>query len=152
LLAELHRILTAWFPRSVDREYGGFFCDFDYSWRFSGSQPKMLEYQGRQTLAAARGAAYLPEFVPLREIATHGFRYLKDKMWDHRFGGWYRMLNRAGVPIEGAIKHGHGTSYAISACVACYELTRDAEYLELAKSGFNWLEEHAHDERYGGYF
>lgn len=152
LPAELDRILSAWFPRTIDREYGGFLCDFDYRWRLSGSQPKMLEYQGRQTLAAARSAAYLPGFVSLREAAAHGFRYLKDKMWDDRFGGWYRMLDRAGVPLEGVTKHGHGISYSISACVACYELTKDAQCLELAKLAFYWLEEHAHDDQQGGYF
>jgi mannobiose 2-epimerase len=62
------------------------------------------------------------------------------------------MLDRAGTPGEGGTKHGHGSSYAVSACVACYELTRDPECLELAKSAFNWLEEKAHDRRYGGYF
>jgi mannobiose 2-epimerase len=112
----------------------------------------MLEYQARQTLAAARSAAYLSDFVHLREIAKHGFLYLKEKMWDGSFGGWYRLLDRAGTPGERATKHGHGSSYAISACVACYELTGDSDCLELAKSAFIWLEEHAHDDRHGGYF
>src|SRR4029079_15718626 len=120
---ELRRTLTAWFPRSVDREYGGFLCDFDYRWGLAGSQTKMLEYQARQTLAAARGAAYFPEFIPLREIAKHGFSYLKERMWDHGLGGCDRMLARAATPSKGATEHGHGSSYAISACVACYELT-----------------------------
>ena len=152
LSAELRCVLVAWFPRSVDREHGGFLCDFDYRWELSGSQPKMLEYQARQTLAAARSAACSPDFVALREIAVHGFRFLKERMWDRSFGGWYRLLDRAGTPGEGATKHGHGSSYAISACVACYELTGDPECLELAKSAFDWLEEHAHDDRHGGYF
>jgi mannobiose 2-epimerase len=150
--AELRRVLAAWFPRSVDRENGGFLCEFDHRWKPSGSQPKMLEYQARQTLAAARSAAHSADLASLREIATHGFRYLKDRMWDPSLGGWYRLLDRTGVPREGATKHGHGASYAISACVACYELTWDPECLELARSAFTWLEEHAHDHQHGGYF
>src|SRR5262249_55255266 len=121
LRAELHHVLAAWFPLSVDQEHGGFLCDFDYRWGLSGPQPKMLEYQARQTLAAARSAACLPDFVHLREIAKHGFLYLREKMWDGSFGGWYRLLDRAGTPGVRATKHGHGSSYAISACVACYE-------------------------------
>jgi len=81
----------------------------------------------------------------------HGFRYLRDTLWDHRHGGWYRMLDRAGNPLEAATKHGHGSSYAISACAACYEATGDEDCLRLAKAAFTWLEEHAHDGRYGGY-
>jgi mannobiose 2-epimerase len=144
--------MGVWFPRSVDLEHGGFLCDFDHRWRASGSQVKMLEYQARQTIAAARGAAHYPDLAHLREAAVHGFRYLEERMWDRSLGGWYRLLNRTGEPLEGATKHGHGSSYAISACVACYELTGDPECLELAKSAFTWLEEHAHDDRHSGYF
>src|SRR5579872_4504359 len=49
LEAELRRLMGVWFPRCVDREHGGFLCDFDYRWKPSGSQVKMLEYQARQT-------------------------------------------------------------------------------------------------------
>ena len=73
-------------------------------------------------------------------------------MWDQSLGGWYRCLNQSGDPLEGATKHGHGTAYAISACVACYDTTGDPECLELAKLAFSWLEEHAHDDKHGGYF
>jgi cellobiose epimerase len=149
---ELRRILSVWFPRSVDREYGGFLCDFDHRWQLCGSQPKLLEYQARQTLAAARSSAHSPELASLRDIAIHGFAYLKRRMWDPGLGGWYRLLDRAGNASEGATKHGHGSAYAISACVACYKVTGDPECLELAKSTFIWLDKHAHDDRHGGYF
>lgn len=152
LEVELRRLVNTWFPRCVDWEHGGFLCDFDYRWELSGPQPKMLEYQARQTLAAARAAAYSPEFAALREIAIRGFQYLKERMWDHSLGGWYRLASRPGIPREEATKHAHGSSYAISACVACYELTGEPVCLELAKSAFSWLEEHAHDDRHGGYF
>jgi len=149
---ELRRLMSVWFPRSVDQEYGGFFCNFNHRWKPSGLQLKMLEYQARQTIAAARAAAYYADVARLRDATIHGFRYLKEKMWDRDLGGWYRSLDRAGQPLEGATKHGHGSSYAISACVACYKLTGDAECLDLAKLAFAWLEEHAHDDRHGGYF
>jgi mannobiose 2-epimerase len=112
----------------------------------------MLECQARQTLAAARAAAHALDLDHLREVAAHGFHYLEQKMWDRRFGGWYRMMDRKGIPLEGATKHGHGSSYAISACVACYELTGDPACLALAQHAFSWLEQHAHDDRNGGYF
>ncbi len=152
LRSELDALLNAWFPRSIDPIDGGFLCDFDYRWRPSGPQHKMLEFQARQTLAAARGARSGMRAEMLRDAALHGFRHLRDTQWDHRLGGWYRMLDRAGNPLESATKHGHGASYAISACVACYELTGRPECLELAKSAFGWLEKHAHDAVNGGYF
>ena len=149
---ELHRHMRIWFPRTIDREHGGFLCNFNYRWKPSGPQLKMLEYQARETSAAARAAAHFPDLKHLPEAAAHGFQYLKERMWDRSLGGWYRMLDRTGEPLEGATKHGHGSAYAISACVACYELTMNRECLELAKLAFTWLEEHAHDNRHGGYF
>jgi mannobiose 2-epimerase len=152
LETQADELLTVWFPRCIDREYGGFLCDFDHRWRPSGGQPKMLEYQARQTKVAARGALFRPDSATLRAAASHGFRYLRDRMWDSRHGGWYRMLDRKGAPLEGRTKHGHGSSYAIAACVACHALTGETECLELAQQGFAWLEKHAHDDRNGGYF
>ena len=147
--SELDFILKAWFPRTIDTEYGGFLSDFDYRWRPRGPQHKMLEYQARQTTAAAKGAS---RFKELYDTALHGFRYLKEIMWDAQSGGWFRLLDRSGNPLEGGVKHGHGSSYAISACVCCYELTEEQACLELAKTAFGWLEEHAHDSVNGGYF
>src|SRR5689334_4261989 len=147
--SELDSILKAWFPRTMDRECGGFLTDFDYRWRPRGLQHKMLEYQARQTTSAAQGAS---RFKDLRDIALHGFRYLKERMWDAHSGGWFRLLDRSGSPLEGGVKHGHGSSYAITACVCCYELTGEHDCLELAKTAFAWLEKHAHDNVHGGYF
>src|SRR5262245_48785583 len=110
LETELRRLIDAWFPRTVDREHGGFLCDFDHRWRPSGGQSKMLEYQARQTLAAARAASHFSDLTQLPEIAAHGFHYLKERMWDHRYGGWYRMLDRGGEPREQMTKHGHGSA------------------------------------------
>jgi mannobiose 2-epimerase len=150
--AELQSIQRAWYPRTVDRQHGGFLCDFSDRWEATGPHHKMLEYQARQTHSAALGALRSPDNAVLREAALHGFRYLNDVMWDHDQGGWYHMLDRAGNPLESATKHGHGTSYALSACARCYELTGNEECLALAKSAVAWLEQHAHDDRHGGYF
>jgi mannobiose 2-epimerase len=149
---ELRRLVDVWFPRSVDREHGGFLCDFDYRWTPAGPQLKLLEYQARQTIAAARATFHFPELEGLREAAANGFRCLEERMWDRSLGGWYSLLDRAGEPLEDGRKHAHGSSYAISACVACYRLTGEPRCLELAQSTFAWLEEHAHDDTHGGYF
>lgn len=147
----LHDLVEAWFPRCVDEEYGGFLSDLDRRWKPSGQQLKMLEFQARTTRAVARAAA-LPGFERFGEIADHGWQYLRDAMWDPEYGGWFRMLDRAGNPLEGRGKHGHGSSYAIGACAAYYELTSDAEALDLARRGFEWIDDAGHDEAHGGYF
>jgi mannobiose 2-epimerase len=151
LRGALREILKAWFPRSVDREHGGFLCDFNYKWKAAGPQLKMLEYQARMLRLISRAAAQ-PGFESYREFATHGFEYLANAMWDHQYGGWYRMLDRAGAPQEASTKHGHGTAYGIAACAAYYALTSDPRALELAKKSFLWLDRVGHDCDHGGYF
>ena len=45
-------ILEVWFPRSLDREHGGFLCDFDYQWQPTGAQRKTIVFQSRLTWLA----------------------------------------------------------------------------------------------------
>ena len=151
LRSALGDVLKTWFPRCVDQEHGGFRCDFNYKWKASGPQWKMLEYQARMLRLLSRVAAQ-PGFESYREFAHRGFEYLAGPMWDTEYGGWYRMLDRGGTPQEACTKHGHGTSYGIAACAAYYELTSDPQALELAKKAFLWLDRVAHDSQLGGYF
>jgi cellobiose epimerase len=151
LQAALRDLMNAWFPRCIDEKHGGYLCDFDHRWKPSGRQLKMLEFQARTARMAAQVAAQ-PGFESYRAAARHGFEYLRDVMWDHKYGGWFRMLDRAGHPLEHCTKHGHGTSYAIGACVAYYKLTSDPQALDLAHRAFNWIEHAAHDDTHGGYF
>jgi hypothetical protein len=111
----------------------------------------MLEYQTRMLRLLSRVSAH-PRFAAYREYATHGFRYLRDVMWDHEYGGWFRMLDRSGDPLEAATKHGHGASYGIDAYVAYHALTADPQALKLAHQAFAWLEHVGHDPEHGGYF
>lgn len=149
--AALERLVDVWYPRVIDAEHGGYLCDFDWRWRPTGPHRKMLEFQARQARVTAVLAAALPERPELRAAADHGFAFLRDAMWDPEFGGFYRILERDGAPLEEGTKHGHGTSYAISACVAHHRLTGSRDSLDLAVRAFEWLERHGHDPRHGGY-
>ena len=57
----LTNLLDVWFPRVLDREHGGFLCDFDYRWRPRGPQTKTLEFQARTLRALSEAAAFFPE-------------------------------------------------------------------------------------------
>jgi mannobiose 2-epimerase len=144
-------VLEPWFPRCLDPE-GGFLCDFDRRWQPAGPQDKLLEFQARQTLTAADACRRYPAEPRYREAALHGFRYLRDVMWDPAEGGWYHRLDRAGRPLEQQSKHAHGIAYAIEACAAVHVATGDAGALRLAQQGFEWLDRCARDPEFGGYF
>jgi mannobiose 2-epimerase len=149
----LHRhVIDCWFPRSVDREHGGFLSDFDFRWRSCGPQQKLAEFQTRHTWFAAEASRRYPDDDRLREAHEHGFSYLRNTVWDQEYGGWFHLLERSGTPLQNGTKHTHGDSYAISACVAVYETTGDKAALSLAKEAFQWLDDHARDREHGGYF
>jgi cellobiose epimerase len=145
-------VLDAWFPRCLDRTHGGFLCDFDRRWSPCGPHDKLLEFQARQTLLAADASRRYPADQDLREAAEHGLRCLREVMWDRSNGGWFHRLNRQGKPLEAHTKHSHGAAYAIEACAAVYRATGDPAALRHAQEGFGWLDAHARDPEYGGYF
>ncbi len=152
LEADLRRhVIDAWFPRCVDHERGGFLCDFDRRWRAHGPQRRMLEFQARQTRTAAELAVAFPADGRWAELALHGFRYLREHMWDREHGGWYWLLDASGTPLHRATKHAHGTAYAIGSCSSVFRATGERAALELALEGAEWIEQKHLDEEHGGY-
>ena len=145
-------VLEAWFPRCLDLTHGGFLCDFDRTWSSVGPHDKLLEFQARQTLVAADACRLYPTDQQLRKAALHGFRYLREVMWDADAGGWFHLMNRAGRPLEAETKHAHGIAYAIEACASVYLTTGEPAALEHAREGFEWLDRYARDRENGGYF
>lgn len=145
-------VIDAWFPRSLDLEFGGFLSDFDIAWRECGPQDKLSEFQTRHAIFAAEASLRFPDDERLRRAATHGFDYLKEMLWDSRSGGWFHRLDRAGRPLEAFTKHAHGLAYGIQACAAAYRSNAHPSALALAQQGFEWLETHGYDARHGGYF
>jgi len=146
-------LLEVWFPRCLDREQGGFLCDFDYRWQPAGRQPKSIVFQGRNTWLAAQGAMRYRDDARYLQAARHGFAFLRDKQWDADHGGWYWKLDRAGTITDETkgVKHAYGVGFGVYACAAVYEATKDPAALDLAKKGFDWLDTHGHDDANGGY-
>jgi mannobiose 2-epimerase len=150
--AALDALVEAWFPRVIDTEYGGYLCDFDRRWRATRPHLKLQEFQARQSRFAAEAAGFYRDREDLRAAADHGISYLCDVMWDREHGGFYRILDRAGSPLEEGAKHSHGTAYALLALTAHHRLTGSDASLDMAKRVFGWLERCAHDGPNGGYF
>jgi len=145
-------VLEAWFPRSLDTTHGGFLCDFDRRWTPLGPHDKLLEFHGRHLCVAADACRQYPQEPGYRQAMEHGFKYLREVLWDDQAGGWFHCLDRNGRVLEHGTKHAHGIAYGLDACAAVYEASRDPAALELAKAGFHWLEEHAWDREHGGHF
>jgi cellobiose epimerase len=148
-------LLAAWYPRTIDREQGGFLSQWEHDWKPSGPQDKMIVTQARHTWTTARASQHFPADTMLRAAAEHGFRFLRDRMWDREHGGFYWLVTRDGTPKaeDGRIlKQAYGEAFGIYALAAYYDVARDTAALRLAQAAFRWLDAHAHDPVHRGYF
>ena len=147
-------LLDAWYPVTVDSLYGGFLADFAYDRQADGPQNKMIVTQTRHVWTASRAAMFFDQQA-YRDIAEHGYHFLREKMWDDVYGGFYTIRDRSGQAVSsryGDEKMAYGHAFAIYALSSYYDMSGDSSALDLAKRTFNWLEEHSHDPEYGGYF
>ncbi len=147
-------VLGVWFPRTIDRENGGFRSDFARDWAPTRSGGKFSVFQARMTWVAAQVVMRRPDlreqFLP---YLTHGLAFLDGVLWDKEAGGFYWGLDDAGriSPFYGDGKQLYGISFCIYGAAAAYQATKDPKALALAERAFRWIEEHAHDAEHGGY-
>lgn len=146
---------TLWYPLTIDTTCGGFFSDINYQWQLDGRQNKMIVTQARHIWSSANGALFYNKDNALRTVAKHGVEFLKNKMWDREFGGFYDLVDRQGEPLEEEgqlIKRAYGNAFAIYGLAAYYRASGDTAALGLAQAAFHWLESHSYDHQHGGYF
>jgi mannobiose 2-epimerase len=152
----LNRELKLYYPLCLDTIYVGYNNDINYKWQLEGPQNKMIVSQARHIWSLANAVIFYPERKEkYYEYALHGYKFLRDKMWDKKWGGFYTLVNRAGEPLESdgeTLKEAYGNAFAIYALAAYYKAFGDTSALKLAKRTFHWLDKHSYDLQYGGYF
>lgn len=153
-----HKMLDAWYPRTVDSIYGGFLSDFDYKWEMKGAQNKMIVTQSRHVWTCSSVAEFYPgKRDYYLKMARHGVQFLKDKMWDKQRGGFYNLVDRQGNVLKSdksgkIMKDAYGNAFAIYGLSAYARQANDTSALALAKKAFLWLDRHSYDSLHGGYF
>lgn len=152
--ASLDELVDVWYPKTIDTINGGFWADYNAQWEKEGNQNKMLVTQARHIWTASTLAMYYKNDT-YQDIAAHGYQFLKDHMWDDEHGGFYTLK---GIEEDGSLKllstskSAYGNSFAIYGLATYYKVSKDTTALNLAKKTFQWLEEHAYDPEYKGYF
>jgi cellobiose epimerase len=146
----LQNILPFWYPDTLDKENGGYHLNHDHRGRFKGVSDRMLVTQARMLwfYAYLYNNGYNEQ--KYLDAAEHGFRYLRDVMWDKEYGGFYWMVDPAGQP-KNDVKHLYGQGFALYGLSEYAIATDRDDVLELAHELFATLEAKAHDEEYGGY-
>ena len=147
------QVLAKWYPSAIDTAHGGFHQNFREDWSLAANEDRSIVYQSRLTWVAAQAALRYPaEAKAYRSHAAHGLDFLDRKLWDQEHGGFYWGLAANGLPERQGEKHVYGIAFGIYASCACYQALLDPHALDLARRAYAWLEKHAHDGQYGGYY
>lgn len=144
-------LLDVWYPRCVDKEYGGYLSTWTFNFQPEGKQDKMIVSQARHVWVNSKASMAYPEASHFPQGAEAGFRFLRDRMWDKNHGGFYWLVTRQGEVIDDS-KTAYGNAFGIYALAGYYAATRDTSALNLGIKAFRWLERHSHDSIHKGYF
>jgi cellobiose epimerase len=152
----LEKILTSnivpfWYDKSIDRINGGYTISFDAQGNLKQPVTKMIVTQARQVWLFARLARAGYEPQKYLAAAEHGYRFLREKMWDPVHGGFYWEVDAAGSQKLRPDKHLYGQSFGLYALSEYALASGRQDVLDFAVEFFNLLEERAHDKVHGGY-
>ncbi len=152
----VQKLLKAWYPRTLDKQMGGFLTNFSHDWQPLDQQNKMIVTQARHLWTLSKAAAIFPDEPMYANAARHAYEFLGTNMWDEDNGGFYWLVNRQGEPVldgsTNAVKRVYGHAFGIYALAAYYAMSGEQAALEDAQQAFHWLDAHAHDSELGGYF
>ena len=144
-------LLDVWYPRCIDQDYGGYLSTWTYDFQPEGDQEKMIVSQARHVWVNAKASAMYPGDGHFKTGAETGFKFLREKMWDSKYGGFYWLVSRTGEVISDS-KTAYGNAFGIYALAGYYATTNDTSALNLGIKAFRWLEQHSHDSINKGYF
>lgn len=151
---EFERDMNLWYPRTFDPR-GGFHTAFGRDWNLIPYETKGIVHQSRMIWTASEVVRHRPAWTEkLLPLIRHGTKFLHEKMWDAKWGGFFWEIKEDGTPIEenAFMKHAYGMAFAIYGLAAAYRVTKNENDKNLAQETFFWLDRHAHDSRYGGYY
>lgn len=144
-------IAAFWYPRCLDRTHGGYTIHFGPKGEPRGDTNKMIVTQARTVWLFARMARAGYGGREMLDAAEHGYRFLREKMWDHANGGFYWEVDPAGDRKTRDHKHLYGQSFGLYAVSEYYLATGRKDVLDFATRIFDVLEARSHDKKHGGY-
>ena len=143
-------ILPFWLKHTRDRERGGFYGEIDQQMNVRKNAPRgaLLTSRILWTFSAAYRTYHDPEYL---EMARWAYRDLMDNFRDRESGGLFWSITADGKP-EQTFKQIYGQAFGIYALAEYFRATGEQPALDEAIALYRLLEQHAHDEKQGGYF
>jgi mannobiose 2-epimerase len=143
-------IAPFWFSKSLDRTNGGYKINFGPRGEPKGPDTRMIVTQARMVWLFSRMARAGIRNKESLEAAELGYRFLTEKMWDRKNGGFFWEVDSAGAKLK-PDKHLYGQAFGLYAISGYYLASGKKDALDFAIRVFNLIESKAHDQTYGGY-
>lgn len=144
-------IAPFWYSKSLDRKNGGYIINFGPQGQAKGEGTKMIVTQARTVWLFSRMARAGHGGREYLEAADWGYRFLKEKMWDQKNGGFYWEVDATGNQKLKPRKHLYGQAFGLYALSEYYLASKRNDVLNFATEFFNLLEAKSHDKTHGGY-
>jgi cellobiose epimerase len=139
--------LDRWFPAVIDNENGGYYTNFEYTWKRSPDQTKMLVIEARDLWTSAKAAQLFPKNPVFKEAADHGYRFLTQKMWNKEKGGFNLYVEEENPKYQLI----YGNTFALFALAEYAKINTSKEVLGWVEKTFDWIDSVAHDDELLGY-
>lgn len=143
-------LLPYWSNKMVDNLYGGFFGRIDSKDKVPPDSEKGGILNARILWTYSSAYRIMKDTAYLR-LATRAKDYIMAHFIDREYGGAYRSVNAKGE-LSDTRKQTYTMSFFIYGMAEYYRATGDKEALKTAKDIFEYLEKHALDKEFNGYF
>jgi cellobiose epimerase len=144
-------ILSFWYPQVVDTKDGGYRLNHDLEGRWRGPATKHLVTQTRTVWFFSRLVNSDYERSEYLKAARHGYEFLRDRMWDREFGGFYWEVDSSGHTAVRPEKKMYGQAFGLYALTEYTVASGDPNAKATAEELFTLIETKAHDKEHGGY-
>ncbi len=143
-----HGVLDFWAKYSPDKARGGFNLQLDLKGKVTDDTKKYLLTQTRMVWIFSRAHNHGITDKGYLKLATHGFKFLCDKMWDKEYGGFYWLVDGEGNPVKDH-KSVYTQTFAIYALSEYYLASKDPRALAYAEKLFDLFVTNASDGEFG---
>jgi mannose/cellobiose epimerase-like protein (N-acyl-D-glucosamine 2-epimerase family) len=144
-----HSVLQFWIDHAQDKQYGGILGQLNRQGQPTGSGNKSVVLISRSLWSLSEAYRRYPD-PAYQRMAAECLKFLRDKMWDKEHGGYYFMVSREGKIID-STKQLNPMSYVIEGLAEYALAFHDNQVGREALDLFRVIDQHAHDNQYGGY-
>lgn len=147
----VHNVLPFWDTGLLDRDNGGFRLNHDVDGTWMGPSEKYLVTQARTTWFFSWLSETEYGTDQHLEAARHGYRFLRDHMWDPKYGGFFWSVDNEGREATAPRKQLYAQGFGLYALTAFARAGDEEAAVSRAFRLFELLEDRAHDPEHGGY-